>query len=83
MSGKPTYTPAELAHQIQLYLSRNPDAADTLEGVTRWWLRGLPGRVCRQDVMKALKLLEDQEEIRTYTVPGSNRIYENCQRSRH
>lgn len=83
MPGKPTYTPAELAYQIEIYLSRNPDAADTLEGVTRWWLQDLPGRICRQDVVTALKLLEDQKEIRTYLVPGSNRIYENCNRIRH
>ncbi|MBT2970023.1 MAG: hypothetical protein B6D72_11000 [gamma proteobacterium symbiont of Ctena orbiculata] len=82
MPGNPTYTPAELAQQIQQYLRRNPDAADTIEGVTRWWLQALAGRICRQDVLKALKLLEEQKEIRTYLVPGSNRIYENCKRTR-
>lgn len=83
MSGKPTYTAAELAYQIKIYLGKYPNAADTLEGICRWWLQDLPGRISPEDVVTALKLLEDKEEIRTYSAPGGNRIYANSNRTRH
>ena len=29
---------SEIAKEIMDYLTKNPDAADTLEAVTEWWL---------------------------------------------
>jgi len=29
----------QVARQILIYLDRHPNAADTLEGIARWWIR--------------------------------------------
>lgn len=33
-----TYPFAEVAEAILCYLDEHPDAADTAEGITKWWL---------------------------------------------
>jgi hypothetical protein len=33
-----SYTTSEISYQILGYLLDNPDAQDTLEGITEWWL---------------------------------------------
>lgn len=30
----------EVAHEILRHLRQNPDASDTVEGITKWWLAG-------------------------------------------
>ena len=40
----------ELARQISGYLDRHPNAADTLEGITRWWLKRDGGDANRDGV---------------------------------
>jgi hypothetical protein len=32
------YDIERISEEIQLYLLRHPNAADTLEGITKWWL---------------------------------------------
>lgn len=34
----------QIAYHILDYLAENPDAQDTLKGISEWWLSGQPGR---------------------------------------
>ena len=34
----------KIAYHILAYLAENPDAQDTLKGISEWWLSGHPGR---------------------------------------
>ena len=34
----------QIAYHILAYLAENPDAQDTLKGISEWWLSGQPGR---------------------------------------
>jgi len=83
MAEKPSYTATELAHQIETYLCLHPNAADTLEGVSRWWLPNLPESVSPEEVLTALELLHRQGTLTTYTTAGGNRIYANIHPNRH
>jgi hypothetical protein len=83
MAERPSYTATGLAHQIESYLRLHPNAADTLEGVSRWWLQDLPGDISPEDVLTALNLLQHQGALRIYTAPGGNRIYAKNYPTRH
>ncbi len=49
----------ELAKEIMDYLSKNPDAADTLEAVTEWWLLEQKIEYESSKVKEALDELEE------------------------
>lgn len=53
----------EIADEIVAYLSRQPDAKDTLEGIMGWWVRGDKGSHGMQEIRDALKLLIDTGEV--------------------
>lgn len=46
---------ALLRDAILLYLRRNPNAADTMEGIVKWWLPSLLGEVNARSAEKALE----------------------------
>ena len=50
----------EIAHAILRYLSKNPDAGDTLEGIAEWWL--LKERIDREvsEIERAVSYLVHQ-----------------------
>lgn len=47
----------EIAKMILSYLRKHPDAGDTLEGLTRWWLEFEKVDHYVDDVLEALDLL--------------------------
>jgi hypothetical protein len=47
----------ELASSIKNYLTQRPDAADTLEGITRWWIGGSSPDASPELVAAALEVL--------------------------
>jgi hypothetical protein len=51
------YDKAQISHEILAYLSKHPDAKDTLEGVVEWWL--LEQQITRRtaDVREAISEL--------------------------
>ena len=50
---------SEIAKEIMDYLTKNPDAADTLEAVTEWWLLEQKIDYESSKVKEALEELEE------------------------
>lgn len=46
-----------ISAEIQRYLNSHPNAADSLEGITRWWLPEQLYEEGKEKVQKALQLL--------------------------
>ena len=65
----------DVAREILAYLDAHPDAADSAEGITQWWvlherfLRGL------RAVGRALDQLVDRGEMERVTGPDGRPIY--------
>lgn len=47
----------QIAYHILSYLAENPDAQDTLKGISEWWLSERPGRPNAVAVEKAVASL--------------------------
>lgn len=61
-----------VAEEIRNYLATHPNAADTVEGIVKWWLRRQRYEESVQKVQHALKYLSDQGVIkRTHTADGT------------
>jgi len=52
-----------LVNEILGYLEFHPNAADTLEGITRWWVTKLLYQRSKSQVNEALKILVESNEI--------------------
>jgi hypothetical protein len=60
------------AIQIVQYLREHPDAADTLEGASRWWMH--PQQT--PDVMeRAMKMLEEVKVVERHNLPDGTVIF--------
>ena len=63
----------EISKQILSYLEKNPDAGDTLEGITKWWLESERVDQAVDDIAEALNLLlEKGAVIKTKCKKGSS-----------
>jgi len=64
-----------VAADIRRYLQRHPDAADTAEGIARWWLGGR----CRENelgrVQEAIAVLVKRGLMQRQTLPDGAEIY--------
>lgn len=64
-----------MAKEIESYLTRHPNAADSAEGVMRWWLSQQRYEETIQLVQKALELLVAQGHIEKSVTPGGKAVY--------
>jgi hypothetical protein len=64
-----------IARDVQAYLERHPHAADTLEGVVKWWLMRQRYDQAEALVSKALNVLEDEGRIARVTTSDGRTIY--------
>ncbi len=64
-----------LAGEIADYLGRNPQAADGIEGIMRWWLQEEHRGANRERVRAALALLETSGTVRRTTLKDGHEIY--------
>jgi hypothetical protein len=69
-----------LAREVATYLSMHPNAADTAEGIRRWWLaRVLAAEATADaqigDVLSALDLLVERGVVVRRRLPGGRFIY--------
>lgn len=60
------------------YLRKNPDPSDTLEGISRWWLKLEKTDIAVDEVSKALDSLIKEGLIKKQTIPGNITIYKVC-----
>jgi len=68
-------TPEELSEKILDYLLRNPDAGDTLEGVSAWWLEMEKVDQAVDRVGNALNLLLERGVIEKVPSGKSTSLY--------
>lgn len=55
---------AKLADEIREYLTNHPNAADSLDGVAKWWLRRQRFEQSRSRIKQALDILETQGVVK-------------------
>lgn len=61
-----------ISAEIQLYFHKYPNAADTLEGITKWWLTRQRYEEGKENVQKALYLLIEKKILtRTVNLDGT------------
>ena len=64
-----------IAHDIDRYLEKHPNAADSLTGVVRWWLNRQRYDDATEDVRAALDYLESQQAIFKHINADGTTIY--------
>jgi len=64
-----------IAREIQLYLFKHPNAADTMEGITSWWLDNSSVPVQVSSVEKALDWLLKQYVVERESLPDGGTIF--------
>jgi hypothetical protein len=65
----------KLSEAIEAYLATHPLAADSAEGVARWWLRASGAQASPADVERALAALVRRGRLRCVTLADGNRLY--------
>ena len=65
----------DVAIEIARYLSANPDAADSVEGIRHWWLTHENAKVALTVVDAALDRLISQGVVRMRVLADGTRIY--------
>jgi len=78
-------TPAESVRQrawldaIVAYLATNPMAADSVDGIARWWLgQDAGGQTARGDVERAVATLVARGVLREVRLPDGSLIYQGA-----
>jgi len=64
-----------IANEIENYLKDHPNAADTIEGITKWWLPGQGIEVSSLIVQQALNYLGSKSVVKTNANPCGNKVY--------
>ncbi len=64
-----------VAELIRRYLGEHPRAADTAEGIQRWWIAPAHGEVSLRSVEQALAELEGDGVVRKLEPFGPNAAY--------
>lgn len=70
----------EIAKRISGYLQKNPDAGDTVEGITRWWLESEKINKLANNIAEVLESLIKKGVVRRMEVKGGNPVYKICKK---
>ncbi len=70
----------EISNMILDYFHKHPDAKDTLEGITKWWLNVEKIDVSVDDVSIALESLVKDGHVEKQLIKDSNHILEFAKR---
>ncbi len=65
----------DIARMILNYLCKNPNAGDTLEGITRWWLNREKIDVTVGEISGILETLIKEGKVKRTKVEGCNPVY--------
>lgn len=68
-------SPTNVVDAIHLYLTKHPDAADSAEGVARWWLPSMNIAASLPEVEAALEQLLTLGLVRKRTLADGRVIY--------
>ena len=71
---------SEIAETIERYLSRRPEAADTAEGISTWWLSSPLGTDALPAVLAALLRLEARGVVVRTEREGGSTIFSSALR---
>jgi hypothetical protein len=72
MSGNTDDRVRAVADELVRYLRAHPDAADTVEGAARWWLRRRPPA---ETLDQAMTLLLNQRIVEKHTLPEGTTVF--------
>jgi hypothetical protein len=75
MAGTSDFEVQQIAGQIECYLKSHPHAADTVEGITQWWLLGQGIGVSSSRVQQALDYLILKSVIKCNANFNGNKVY--------
>jgi hypothetical protein len=64
----------DIARELERYVARHPAAADTVDGIARWWLAG-PVQPPLGDVEAALDLLIRRGVVSRRALPDGKMLY--------
>ena len=78
MNTRPTKEVLEIAEVISRYLSERPGAAETVEGITKWWLARLRYNDSTENVEAALNHLILEGEVTALKTGGGKTIYQKA-----
>jgi len=65
----------QIADEIECYLKNHPNAADTVEGITKWWLLGQGIEESSLIVHQALDYLISKSVIKCNANSCGNKVY--------
>ncbi|MDD5267132.1 MAG: hypothetical protein PHO08_08380 [Methylococcales bacterium] len=65
----------QVADQIECYLKSHPKAADSIEGITKWWLPGRGIETSSVIVQQALNYLGSKSIVKCTTNLSGNKVY--------
>jgi hypothetical protein len=65
----------QIADQIECYLKNYPNAADTIEGITKWWLPEQEIELSELMVLQALNYLSSKSVVKCNANPCGNKVY--------
>jgi hypothetical protein len=71
----------QIAELIECYLKNHPNAADTIEGITKWWLPGLGIEVSSLIVQQALNYLGSKSVVKCNANLSGNKVY-SCNKTK-
>ena len=69
----------QLADEISRYLEAHPGAADSVEGIVRWWLARQRYEFATHKVQEALNYLESRGVVRKSVSSGGRVIYRSSE----
>ena len=69
-----------IARDLESYVAIHPAAADTIEGIARWWL-ARPVQPARSQVAAALEALVRKGVLSRRSLPDGNFIYARAART--
>jgi len=65
----------QIADKIECYLKDHPNAADTIEGITKWWLPEQGFEVSSLIVQQALNYLSSKSVVKCNANLSGNKVY--------
>ncbi len=64
-----------VARMILDYLRKNPDAGDSLEGISRWWINREKVDISVDEISEILENLIKEGKVKKQVMNGGNPIY--------